>query len=189
MQKIQQLLQKANKLLFQDRIQEAILVYEQILEINPNEIESLINISDCYIKILMDQKALKYAKRAFELHRFEDDMAVVNYSSALISLRKLDHAIQILEDCKKSESINYLIYNNLGYSYHLKKDFPNALSNYNISIALEVVNPLAYCNRGNLKYFVLNDNSGISDLELAEKYGDFEASMLLQKVKRNFTLS
>ena len=189
MKKIKHLLKKANEFYDQDRIQEAILVYEQILELDPDEIESLINISDCLIKILMDQKALKYAKKAFDLYRFVDDMAVVNYSSVLIRLKKLDESIQILEDCKKSESTNYLIYNNLGYAFQLKKEFKNALINYTISISLEKVNPLAYCNRGNLKYFYLNDASGISDLELAEKYGDFEASMFLQKVRGNFRLS
>lgn len=78
--------------------------------------------------------------------------------------------------------MNELVFNNLGYAYFLISRYEEALENYNISISPLEENPLAYCNRGILKYFVFNDDQGIEDLKRAYLYGDYEADMILHQV-------
>ena len=92
----------------------------------------------------LDKEAEQYAYRAYLLRKEEDDdMATVNYSSVLICKKEYAKAIEVLEAEKAVDSRNYLVYNNLGYSYFFTERFENALENYNISIFLEEKNPLA----------------------------------------------
>ena len=136
----------------------------------------------------LDNEAKEYAHRAYLLHSSEDDMATVNYSCILIDSKDYTQAIEILEKEKRNDSVNHLIYNNLGYTYFLTEQYAKALDNYTISIILEEKNPLAYCNRGNLKYSILKDEDGIEDLKKAQLYGDFEASMILQNIVKDKSL-
>jgi len=188
---------KINKLLFEaeicsgnDNMQKQVQLYKQVLELDKNNIEALINISDCLLKMKLENEAKTYAYRAYRLQGEDDDMATVNYSCILMEYKDFTKTIEILEKEKLNGSENYLVYNNLGYTYFLTEQYANALENYNISITLEEKNPLAYYNRGNLKYFIFNDEEGIKDLEKAHFYGDFEASLILQNIiKLKYMLS
>ena len=129
------------------------------------------------------KQAEKYAERAYYLYKDIEDTAAVNLSCVLMEQKNYERCIAILEREKKLRSKNDLIYNNLGYTYFLTGKFHLALENYSISIKLLEENPLAYCNRGIVKYFVFNDDTaGINDLITAKKYGDFEAGMILQNI-------
>lgn len=161
----------------------AITNYSRVLDYDSKDLEALIGISHCYIQINKYSKAEKYSKIAFENKKTEeDDIATVNYSCVLIEQNKLKKAIEILEIEKNNNSKNYLVYNNLGYAQQKEEYFCKALENYNKSIELESENPLAYCNRGELKYFYLNDPDGIKDLEKAEQLGDKDARRFLKKI-------
>ena len=93
-----------------------------------------------------------------------------------------------MEEEKYNGSENEIVYNNLGYIYFLTEQFDQALGNYNISIRIEEENPLAYCNRGVLRYFIFNEDEGVKDLEKASLYGDFEARMILQIIVKKYAL-
>lgn len=163
---------------------ESIKTLQEVLRIDPNNNCALINISDIFLKLKLNQEAERYALKAYELYGNEDDLAVVNYSCILIDSKKYDDAIRILQNCKINGSSNYLVYNNLGYSYYLVGQYDKALENYNISISLYEANDLAYCNRGILKFYIFNDNDGIQDLLKAEKLGDIEAKMVLKTINK-----
>lgn|GEM_PF-3910921 len=186
--KINELLLEAEILFDSDNLYKPIQIYKQVLELDKNNISALINISDCLIKMNLDNEAKAYAHRAYLLHSLNDDMATVNYSCILISCKEYSKAIEILEKEKLNGSENHLVFNNLGYSYFLTEQYANALENYNLSIIIEEINPLAYCNRGNLKYFIFNNEEGINDLEKANLYGDFEAGMILQNIVKDKSL-
>lgn len=156
-------------------------IYRKILEIDDANETALINISDCLLKINQTQSAERYALKAYQLYKDQDDIVTVNLSCILIDKKDFISAISILEERKKNDSNDSLVYNNLGYSYHLSGQYVQALDNYTISIQLEERNPLAYCNRGILKYKILNNDDGIEDLRKAELYGDYEAATFLQK--------
>jgi len=109
-------------------------------------------------------------------------MATVNYSCVLIDNKEYPRAINILKTEYNKNSQNYLVYNNLGYAYFLTERYQSALESYTLSIELEKNNPLAYCNRGNLIYNILNDDDGIKDLLKSYELGDYEAGMILQTI-------
>ena len=186
--RINELLLEAEELYDLDNLYKSIQVYKQVLALDKNNIAALISISDCFIKMKLDTEAKEYARRAYSLHGTENDMATVNYSCILINCKDYSKAIEILEKEKSNNSVNHLIFNNLGYCYFLTKQYVNALDNYNISIILEENNPLAYCNRGNLKYSIFKDADGIEDLRKAQAYGDFEAAMILQNIVKEKSL-
>lgn len=165
-----------------DNLLAAIKEYRLILKLDSSNISALVGISDCLLKMKMGGDAEEFARRAYGLYGERDDMTAVNYSCVLSDLGNYSEAIEILEKENLKNSTNYLVYNNLGYYYFLTEKFDKALTNYNISIAMNETNPLAYCNRGNLKYFIFNDEDGIRDLERAHSYGDFEAGMILQNI-------
>lgn len=181
--KIQRLLERADQHINRGYLTEAIYILNEVLTIDPENITALIDIADCLIKCNLHSNARKYAEKAYKLYRDEDDMAAVNLSCVLTRPAESEHIIEILEREKRLGSKNELIYNNLGYFYYLDGKYVEALENYNISIKLFEDNPLAYCNRGVLKYFIFNEDAeGTDDLIKADKYGDIEARNILRNI-------
>lgn len=163
----------------------AIVNYKIVLDLDPENIEALIGISHSYIRLSDYDVAETYSEKAFEIrHKYSEadvDMATVNYSDVLIERDDFEKAIEILSLEKNLNSRNYLVYNNLGYAYQKIDNFQEALCNYNLSIELESDNPLAFCNRGELRCFHLDDlKGGVNDLISALKLGDLEAEELLK---------
>lgn len=156
--------------------------YGLILEKYPNVMFALINITDRLIKANRFKEAEKYAKKAYLLYHEENDMVVVNYSVILFNKKKVDEAIEICESSRIG-SINDMLFNNLGFFYMRKGDHKKSLSFYNKSIMLNKNNASAYCNRGILRYFVLNDNDGINDIIHAIDLGDDEAEDIIKVIR------
>lgn len=180
---IELLLKEAEELVDADNFLLAIKKYQEVLTFDSENISALISITDCLLKLNLSDQAGKYAEKAYHLFKDIDDTSAVNLSCVLIDQKNYQSCISILEREKQLGSINDLIYNNLGYAYYLNENFHKALENYTISISLEEVNPLAYCNRGVLKYYKFKDHEdGVKDLIKARNYGDFEAGMILQKI-------
>jgi tetratricopeptide (TPR) repeat protein len=156
--------------------------YSLILEKFPNVMFALINITDRLIKANRFKEAEKYAKKAYLLYHDENDMVVVNYSVILFYKNKVDEAIAICE-ASISGSINDMLYNNLGFFYMHKGDHKKALLFYNKSIMLNKKNASAYCNRGILRHFILNENDGINDIIHAIDLGDDEAEDIIKVIR------
>jgi len=180
---IELLLEEAERCVDADNYPLAIKNYHNVLNIDPENISALMSISDCLLKINLSAQAEKYAEKAYHLYKDIDDYSAVNFSCVLMDQKKYDLCIAILEREKQLKSTNDLLFNNLGYVYYLTGNFHRAIENYTISILLEEINPLAYCNRGIVKYYKFNElDDGVNDLLKAQKYGDFEAGMILQKI-------
>lgn len=186
--KITKLLIEAEKISYADNFLKQIEIYKKVLLLDDTNIVALINISDYFLKIELNNNAKEFALKAYELYGEYEDRAAINYSCILIDSKNYSETIEILERRKLNDSEDYLIYNNLGYAYYLSGQYTNAFENYNISIILEENNPLAYCNRGNLKYSIFKDRDGIEDLKKAHAYGDFEAGMILQNIVKDSSL-
>jgi tetratricopeptide (TPR) repeat protein len=156
--------------------------YNLILNKYPNVMFALINLTDKLIKVNRFREAEKYAKKAYLLYHEENDMTVVNYSVILFYKKKVDEAIAICEG-SISGSINDMLYNNLGFFYMHKGDHRKALLFYNKSIMLNKKNASAYCNRGILRHFILNENEGINDIIHAIDLGDDEAEDIIKVIR------
>lgn len=185
---ITKLLIEADNISYVDNFIKQIEIYKKVLQLDNTNIEALINISDCFLKMKLYDDAKEFALKAYSLYGKNYDRATVNYSCILIGSKNYSEAIEILERMKTNDSVDYLVYNNLGYAYFLSEQYANAFENYNISIIFEENNPLAYCNRGNLKYSIFKDADGIEDLKKAQSYGDFEASMIIQNIVKDKSL-
>ena len=156
--------------------------YNRILDKFPNAMFALINLSDKLIKVNKFREAEKYARKAYLLYHDVNDMTVVNYSVILFHKKRLDEAIAICE-AAMSESINDLIFNNLGFFFMRKGEYNKALLFYNKSISLNKRNGSAFCNRGILRYFVLNDDEGINDIIHAIDLGEDEAEDIIKVIR------
>jgi tetratricopeptide (TPR) repeat protein len=156
--------------------------YDRVIEKFPNAMFALINITDILIKANRFREAEKYARKAYLLYHEVNDMVVVNYSVILFYNKKVDDAIEICE-ASRIGSINDMLFNNLGFFYIRKGDHKKSLSFYNKSIMLNKNNASAYCNRGILRYFVLNDNDGINDIIHAIDLGDDEAEDIIKVIR------
>jgi tetratricopeptide (TPR) repeat protein len=156
--------------------------YSLILEEYPNVMFALINITERLIRANRFKEAEKYAKKAYLLYHEDNDMVVVNYSVILFYNKKVDEAIEICE-ASRIGSINDMLFNNLGFFYMRKGDHKKSLSFYNKSIMLNKNNASSYCNRGILRYFVLNDNDGINDIIHAIDLGEDEAEDIIKVIR------
>jgi tetratricopeptide (TPR) repeat protein len=70
---------EAQQLLYNQRYEEAIQIYEQILKIKPNHAASFANIGLCYERMGDLEKALEYSRRALELDE-GDPLSLMNMS-------------------------------------------------------------------------------------------------------------
>jgi|LauGreDrversion4_2_1035121.scaffolds.fasta_scaffold01965_12 tetratricopeptide (TPR) repeat protein len=171
---------KAEKLFNENEYDKSNQLYKEVLRERPYNLQALINISDNLIRQNKSLEAEPYALDAYLLYKDVDDMTVANYSFVLFEKNELDLAIAVCEDACMRGSQNSLVIQNLGYYYMYKNMYSKALQCYNRSIALNKDNPIAYCKRGILRYFVLNDNGGIADLLKAHHLKDPEATEILQ---------
>ena len=156
--------------------------YNRILDKFPNAMFALINLSDKLIKVNKFREAEKYARKAYLLYYDVNDMTVVNYSVILFYKKLLNEAIAICE-AAMSESINDMLFNNLGFFFMRKGEYNKALLFYNKSISLNKRNGSAFCNRGILRYFVLNDDEGINDIIHAIDLGEDEAEDIIKVIR------
>ena len=156
--------------------------YDRVIEKFPNAMFALINITDILIRANRFREAEKYARKAFLLYPEDNDMVVVNYSVILFYKKKVDEAIEICE-ASRIGSINDMLFNNLGFFYMRKGEYVKSLSYYNRSLELNKNNASTYCNRGILRYFILNDNDGINDIIHAIDLGDDEAEDIIKVIR------
>ena len=156
--------------------------YNRILDKFPNAMFALINLSDKLIKVNKFREAEKYARKAYLLYHDINDMTVVNYSVILFHKKLPNEAIAICE-AAMSESINDMLFNNLGFFFMRKGEYNKALLFYNKSISLNKRNGSAFCNRGILRYFVLNDDEGINDIIHAIDLGEDEAEDIIKVIR------
>lgn len=156
--------------------------YNNVLEKFPNAMFALINLSDRLIKVNKFSQAGKYARKAYLLYHDVNDMTVVNYSVILFHKNQLNKAIEICE-ASIHGSINDMLFNNLGFFYMRKGAHKKALSCYNKSISLNKKNGSAFCNRGILRYFLLNENDGINDIIHAIDLGEDEAEDIIKVIR------
>lgn len=178
------MLKKAETNVLQDEYEKLVECYKELLQHKPYNIEALINISDILIKQKKTSEAEQFALDAYLLYKDIDDMSVVNYSCVLYNKNELDKAIEICKEACLRGSNNSLLYQNLGFYYMQKGWYQKALICYNQAIALSKTEPLAFCNRGILRYFIFNDNGGIADLLKAHHLKDPEATEILQIIAK-----
>lgn len=172
----------------QDQNLEAISIFNELLNFknyNLSERETMdiyVALQECYLKLNLYSKVFDSNKKINTLISNGVDYPLWSYniqSRLYLQLQQYDKAISQLKseitllykNPKRDSLIIPSAYNDLGYYYHLKKDYINALSYYNKAIqtatkGLKTTNPFAY------KSVLLSSKSNIANLHLdRNEYG------------------
>lgn len=161
---------------------EAISKFNELLsdkKYNLSERETMdiyVAMQECYLKLNLYSKVFEINKKINTLIANGVDYPLWSYniqSRLYLQLQQFDKAISQLKseitllykNPKRDSLIIPSAYNDLGYYYHLKKDYKNALSYYNKAIqtatkSLKTTNPFAY------KSILLSSKSNIANLHL-----------------------
>lgn len=167
---------------FQNQNLEAISKFNDLLnnkKYNLSERETMdiyVAMQECYLKLNLYSKVFDCNKKINTLISNGVDYPLWSYniqSRLYLQLQQYDKAISQLKseitllyrNPKRDSLIIPSAYNDLGYYYHLKKDYNNALSYYNKAIqtatkSLKITNPLAY------KSILMSSESNIANLYL-----------------------
>jgi two-component sensor histidine kinase/tetratricopeptide (TPR) repeat protein len=172
----------------QNKNLEAISKFNELLNFknyNLSERETMdiyVALQECYLKLNLYSKVFDSNKKINTLISNGVDYPLWSYniqSRLYLQLQQYDKAISQLKseinllykNPKRDSLIIPSAYNDLGYYYHLKKDYNNALSYYNKAIqtatkGLKTTNPFAY------KSVLLSSKSNIANLHLdRNEYG------------------
>lgn len=166
----------------QNKNLEAISKFNELLNFknyNLSERETMdiyVAMQECYLKLNLYSKVFDSNKKINTLISNGVDYPLWSYniqSRLYLQLQQYDKAISQLKseinllykNPKRDSLIIPSAYNDLGYYYHLKKDYNNALSYYNKAIqtatkGLKTTNPFAY------KSVLLSSKSNIANLHL-----------------------
>ncbi len=134
--KIDSLVQKGIKYHDNGQYAEAISVYKEALEIEPNS--ALVNY-EIAMTLMYDKKYKESIKHCDKVIDLNDKLLIQAYNtkgSCLDNLGKTKKSIKVFEEAIEKFGDNYLIYYNLGFNYYKEKDyfkaeeaFINAISN------------------------------------------------------------
>mmetsp|Transcript_21739 Transcript_21739/g.19259 ORF Transcript_21739/g.19259 Transcript_21739/m.19259 type:complete len:162 (+) Transcript_21739:3-488(+) len=118
-----------------NKLSTALIAFEQAQKINSN---------DCLVYnekgvVFYKEKKYKEARELFEIaHNLCHDQNCKTYETILLNLghcyrkmKNFDKAIEYYEECLSINNKNPSTYFAVGYAYHLKKDFRQAMNCYN----------------------------------------------------------
>ena len=133
-------------LVFQKKIDEAMSLCNQLLEIEPNNIEGLINLGLCHLHLNKHEAAIKYFTRATEID-LNSASAWANKGCVLLELQRLDEALISLDAALKlnPNSIEALI--GLGNLYTELRDYELGLEYFSKALKLNPSNAKAQWNK------------------------------------------
>ena len=130
-----QLLKQANQLKRAGRLDEAIALYHQVIEINPNFAWAYNNLGDALVKQGNLDEAVAYY---FESLKLNPNSAWLLYGlgEALAKQGDLEGAIEYLQKAIEIKPNFYKFYHSLGQVLTVKEDFDEAISSYQKAIDL-----------------------------------------------------
>lgn len=140
--KIEELAKEAILSYEEDKIEDAIIYLETILEIEDNNIFALMMLSRSYSATLNFKKALLYTEKAYKY--YPEELEVI-FAMGYINqeLNKNKKALNFYEKYIEKEK-NYHIYLNMGICYMDLKYFKKAVDIINEAIKMEPNNPEGY---------------------------------------------
>ena len=188
----------------QKKFEEAINIYEKILESTPNHLDSNLNLGTVYFQTGNLEKASEFWNKAININ---PNIPEIHNNLATIYINRKDYA-EAINYAKKAIEINpnfYLAHNNLGISYKGLKKLIDAkscfiktlelnpkynIAHYNLGIIYYELNEIEKSELSYLKSIELNPNyifAYINLLNLYEKINDnFKLEELLDKAQGIF---
>lgn len=163
-----------------DKIDEAIICFDESIKNNPTFSKGLYNAGTILISKKRFQEAEKYLNKAVSVDNqyFE---AYFNLSSVYKELNKLDEAINVLNKCLIISPNAFEVYNNIGNIFFIKNKFSDAIYNFKKCIDLNPNFVEAYNNLGSVYLKLSNIKEAIINFNkvLALKFDHAEANFNL----------
>lgn len=157
-----------------------LLIFNSILENNPEYIEALSQRASLHFNLKEYQKAIKDYSDAlklqpsnaeFWLSRGITHLKLRNYRLALSDVNK---ALSLCPDCEKA-------YFNRGNIRHQQRDYSKAIEDYNLAIFYDKEYTQAYYNRAMARLNLKQKAEACNDLQAAASLGMREAAWMLRK--------
>ena len=181
------MLQKGFVLHQQNKLQEAKVIYEQILAIEPSDFNALQFLGLLYAQTNQFLKAVNFLSKALQINPDNVDCCT-NYGNVLQELKRFDEAIGCYDKALRIKK-DALTYYNRGSALKELKRFDESLASYeqaiNINPDADIYNNLGYVLQvlNRLEEALVSYDKAISiKLDHAEAY--FNRSSVLQELKR-----
>ncbi len=129
------LLKQANQLKRQGKLDEAIALYHQVIEINPNFAWAYHNLGDTLVKRGNLDEAVTYYVQSLKINQ-NSPWLLWCLGEALAKQGYLEDATQYLRKAIEIKPNFYKFYNSLGQVLNIQGDFDEAIAIYNQSIKL-----------------------------------------------------
>ncbi len=156
-----------------DDYQEALSIFKEILEIEPNHILTIEILSICKLRLGLCSEAIQDLSNVIRIDP-KYSYAYNNRGNAKYQLKDYSGAI---EDYSKAIEIYpkfTTAYNNRGNSKCFLKDYKGAIEDFSKIIEIDPENSFAYCRRGDAKNYLKDYKEAIEDfskaIEIDPKY-------------------
>lgn len=158
---VKELFQQAFELHKQGKLDEAESLYEQVLELDPQNAEVLNFLGIINLQKFKLSKAEELIQKAISIS--PEQYFYENLAKVYLEMEDAERAVQLYTKLlkQKPDSFNYVF--NLASAYKVARDYENAIRMYERAIELEPENPDSYYNMG----LILNN---LSEPERAIKY-------------------
>lgn len=153
-----------------EETKKALEYYNKALEINPNSLYSMVNIGTIYEHNDIDDKALEYFYKTYQLDKEKKTNAAYNLGVTYTKLKKYDEALKYyLEDANHSKPARPTFYN-LGLLYQTEfHEYDNAKKYYLMSLERDKEDYNTWYNLGCL-YSIIKDFKNAFDCFKIIKY-------------------
>lgn len=158
-------LMRAQALRALNRTKEAIAAFQNVLELDSTNIQSIAGLAECYKTSGNIIKATQSYAKLFELQP-ENPFFQLQYFNSLTNLEEYDRAIDLCHEIISNDS-TALSYRLLGQAYQQKKDISNAFLAYNIAYRKDSSDYITVSNIAS----IFNDNKQYDDaIGITEKF-------------------
>ncbi|KAM3130405.1 hypothetical protein pb186bvf_017504 [Paramecium bursaria] len=162
---------------FQLLNEEAIQMYDNAIQLNPQDSDSYMNKGDTLRLLKRNEEAIQMYDKAIELHPLSVQ-AYNNKGDSLCQLNRNEEAIQNYDIAIEWRPQFAQAYNNKGACLHQQKQYEEAVKMFDQAIKLNPKFYEAYFNKGYVSYY--KGNSLVSLNQLDEAKAMFEMSAKIQ---------
>ncbi|NET76666.1 FkbM family methyltransferase [Okeania sp. SIO1F9] len=176
-----QLLKQANQLKRAGRLDEAIAIYHQAIEINPNFAWAYNNLGDAFVKQdKLDEAVVEYQK-AIEINP-NSALYYYNLGEVLAQQGKLNKAVDNFTKAVEIQPYFYKFQSNLGQAFHRKNLLDSAISCYRKVLAIKPYSGMDCYNLAEVLYKKQEWEEAVTFYKRAAKISP-------QKFKKSFGLN
>ncbi len=158
---VKELFQQAFELHKQGKLDKAESLYEQVLELDPQNAEVLNFLGIINLQKFKLSKAEELIQKAIAIS--PEQYFYENLAKVYLEMEDSERAVQLYTELLKQKPDNFNYTFNLASAYKVARDYENAIRMYERAIELEPENPDSYYNMG----LILNN---LSEPERAIKY-------------------